>query len=191
MKKSILILNGLLITLISITFQGCLSVDEDDNTLVINGFEIATAFQLDAQSTFLRTNNDNAIDPLFYDLTLADVSPGDSLRLERVGAFESSDSTTSNILIAVFSSTNEIYSSDSLNRIPGAIDVPVDFETNVTLSGLLPTDIEEDFQIEDRTGITVPDGGRYLFLAPYDQFYEDNQDQNFDFGIILYKRPAQ
>ena len=79
-------------------------------------------------------------------------------------------------LIGVFSTTTELESIDKLNRVVGAIDSGVDFETDETYFTEMSTDIPEDFLSGDHTGTTIeiPDGAKFLFLCNPDVYYPDN-----------------
>lgn len=64
-----------------------------------------------------------------------------------------------------------------VKRVVGAIDYGPDYQT-------LHGNIEEDFLITDII-VTIPQGARFLFLDTNDEYYPDNTDPDFDFGIAL------
>ena len=166
--------------------NGCLDTeDADDFLLDESGLFVATAFQIDVKATYLRNNEPNLNVVTFYDLSLTNISPGDSILLERSGEYNNTDSTMSNRLIAVFASENEIDQQSSLFRI-NAIDSGIDIVTPLTYLDSTETDIPEDFEITQNY-LSVPENARYIFFSALDNFFGDNTDEDGDFGIIIYK----
>ncbi|NOG86052.1 MAG: hypothetical protein HND49_20035 [Planctomycetes bacterium] len=72
----------------------------------------------------------------------------------------------------------------NLNRVVGAIDAGVDYVTLFPHNTSIPTDISEDFFIDDII-IKVPTGAQYLIIAANDNRYFDNSDPNGDFAVRI------
>lgn len=139
--------------------------------------------------TFLHTNQDTAGSTVAIDLWALGVHEGDSLVLERLGAFAphgtgAADDTASG-MIGVFSSTNQLLDGSYLNRVTGAIDAGTDVTTSVSYYGAMASDITQDFAIGNNTVLTAPVGGRYLFVAASDSYWGDNTDPNGDFQLRI------
>lgn len=94
--------------------------------------------------------------------------------------------------MAVFSSTDELLSNTTLNRVPGAIDAGANYTTGPLLNGEL-NDISQDFFVpgagNSTTSVTVqiPDKAKFLFFSPNDSFYSDNTDTDADgdYGVRI------
>jgi hypothetical protein len=160
----------------------------------------ADFFSIAPNGTYLRADaSDSVSNPAIINLSAltTPVHPGDTILIQRVGAIKfainSTDSGTQ--MGAVFSSTNAFLSQTNLNRVPGAIDAGTDFTTPNTFSGNLPTDITQDFEVDDAVAgtnrtfssvtITVPTGANFLFVGVIDNLYSDNSDPNSDFGVTV------
>jgi hypothetical protein len=149
------------------------------------------------------TNQDPAPNATVIDLSTLSfpVHDGDTLHLARVGTWAYGPQPdwpdTATALIGVFSSTNTILGTGTLNRIPGALAAGVPFVSQPTFYGTVPTDIPQDFMVDTGgtfSGITpmftsvdiqVPKGAHYLFVSSYDSFYSTNSDPNGDFAISI------
>ncbi|QNN22864.1 PEP-CTERM sorting domain-containing protein [Planctomycetales bacterium ZRK34] len=148
--------------------------------------------------------NDSAPNSTSVDLAAMGITPGQLIRLTRLGAYQSQgaanpaeDNKLS--LIAVFSSSSTISSDHTLlNRIPGAIDAGTDFVTNNNAISGESSDITEDFLVASADGtqtfieIIVPTGGAFLYFAVNDSYWADNKDPVDDFGasITLLPEPS-
>ncbi|MDD1747001.1 MAG: matrixin family metalloprotease, partial [Methanomassiliicoccales archaeon] len=77
-------------------------------------------------------------------------------------------------LIGVFSSDSQLRPINELNRVPGAIDYEYDVVTAPTYFEKQPTDIPEDFYIEEGQEFLVPRGANYLFISYQDTYFPDN-----------------
>ncbi|UCF06765.1 MAG: S8 family serine peptidase [bacterium] len=146
--------------------------------------------KLDPRQTFLRTCSDHPWDPSVFSLDSLDIESGDRLLFEIVGDFSCGDGCGPwRHALGVFSSSDEVLSSDERYRIPGAINAGDDYDW-VTLHTYycdLPTDITQDFTIEEGLiVVTVPSGATHIVLGTFDVHYEDNFDQNNDFGVNIY-----
>lgn len=154
-----------------------------------------TDFSVDPRATYLRVNTDNALNAAPIDLFAIGITPGDTISLTRLGDYARGnppfDSDIYMDLSGVFSSSNVLGPAGDLHRVTGAIDAGTDLFTPPTFSGSLPTDIAEDFQISNITGtsssitIDVPTGARYLFVGPFDVYFQDNFDPNANFGVRI------
>jgi len=159
---------------------------------------MADVVSLDPRATFLRTNDDpGALDTVPINLSGLSfaVSPGDFLHLQVLGDWRAGQNQdfadTDKNTIGLFSSSNILLASSSVNRVPGAIDAGTHFVTFPTFFGGIPTDIEQDFLIA-ATGntltsidIRVPVGGKFLFVAAHDSFYGDNNDPDGDYMLQI------
>ncbi len=125
--------------------------------------------------------------PAIIDLIAEGFKEGDNVTISYSGKlyggayWDSGDLGESNTeenyeISGLFSTSNELGSVDTLNRVPGAIDFGEDVETGETHFQHIPTDIEEDFVIGPYTGktIQIPSNAKYLFICKSDSFYPDN-----------------
>lgn len=136
---------------------------------------------VDPASTYLTvhpTDLSGTSDAVAVDLEALGYSPGDTIRLNAQGAFDccAGSPDENYAAVAVFSSSNVLAAPEEAHRVVGAIDAGIDWGTVF--------DIPEDFSIFyfDRV-IRIPDGARYLFVAPDDSFFSDNNDLDGDYGI--------
>lgn len=144
---------------------------------------------VDPSLTFLHTNQDTAGSTVAIDLWALGIHEGDSLLLERLGAFAPHGTGAADDhaagMIGVFSSTNELLDGSFLNRVTGAIDAGTDVTTSVSYYGAMASNITQDFAIGNGTTLTAPVGGRYLFVAASDSYWGDNTDPNGDFQLRI------
>ncbi len=155
----------------------------------------ADLIAIDPRATYLRTNNDNALDATAIDLGALSfpANPGDAILLERVGEYSPYPAfgDMNESMVAVFSSGATLLSNNNLARVVGAIDAGTDFMTAPTAVGGLTTDILQDFLISAPTGgasavlVQVPIGARFLFVTAHDNFFGDNADPNQNYGIRI------
>lgn len=175
---------ALLFTLPLLLLTACDTTGVDDGD---RGPYVAVGtFDIDPKGTYLRTNEDSANGPTVIDLDSLDVAAGDSLFIRILGEADLDPASAQNgepgspsfVAMGVFSSSETVLSSDLLNRIPGAINVPGDIVTGSTAVGDLPTDIPEDV-ILNRGQFVVPTGATTLFISPNDRFFSDNSASSF------------
>jgi hypothetical protein len=148
---------------------------------VITGSE----FQVSPRSAFLRTiDNDAPEPPLILDLQALGIAPGSRVLLERLGSYSFVPTPPEDGLriIGVFSSSTTLLATNVQFRVPGAIGVGIDFQSQPL--GSTVTDIPEDFRVENLR-VTVPAGARYLFVAGVDVFYSDNRDVDNDLKVRI------
>lgn len=149
---------------------------------------MATTISIDPKSTFLRTNNDPAaVNSISIELASLGLGTGDYVRLEQLGDLSQRTGDPDIItghLLGVFSNTNILLGSSTLNRVQDAIDAGNDESTGPTFFGNLPNDIAEDFLITN-TLIQIPAGAAYLFVAASDSYYSDNSDLDGDYGMRI------
>ena len=149
--------------------------------------EINPLVSLNPEATYL-FNNGGTDQPQPVLLSTFGASPGDFIRLQRVGDYRSGffggDNSTG--LAGVFSAGATVLGSQIRNRLPGAIDAGEDIITPNTGGGGggNPTDIPEDFAIDDLF-IQVPDGATHLFFTPLDTNIGNNTDPDGDWGVMI------
>lgn len=143
-------------------------------------------FGIDSLKTFLHTESgDPAPGTVPIDLSDLGLAPGQLISLQRLGDFDNGLGGDGRIeMIGVFSSTPILLLSNELNRVANAIEAGVDFTTEKTWSYQEPTDIPQDFFIDD-IQIQIPTGATYLFVAASDSLYWDNNDPNNDFAVAI------
>jgi hypothetical protein len=148
---------------------------------------------LDPRATYLRTEGDTALDAVAYPLSSFGIVPGDYIQIERQGFYTplSSGYPDSNrYLDAVFSGSAVLLSYDNPNRVQDAVAAGTGVITPNTWIGNLPTDIPQDFVIDDGSTFSsvelqVPAGARYIFFTVNDSLFGDNGDPNGDFGALI------
>jgi hypothetical protein len=150
---------------------------------------VSTDIPLDPRATYLHMLITEFV-PVPIDLELLGIAPGDTIGLETIGDFQGSASTadTATPRIGIFSASNIILAKTNLHRIPDAIDAGDDYVTSNTFLGGEPTDVDEDFFIDDIL-ITVPAGAAFLFLAVPDSHYVDNSDPDGDCAVRITYTP--
>lgn len=150
----------------------------------------ATAvFKINPRATFLYVDAEDTADPSFvFDLSEEGITPGTRLKLKRIGELQvkqqETENQTSTKMIGVFSSTDMLTPSNQTKRVSDAIDAGEDHYTFPTFVENEPTNIDEDFFI-DELEIVVPEGAKYLFVATPDVRYRDNFDKDDDFKLEL------
>ncbi len=138
---------------------------------------------LDPRATFLRTFRDDPEPPAILALSELGLSPGDRVRLEQYGEYDIGNGNTRRQTIGVFSASDRVLGPEEHPRVPDAVDAGPDFETWDTYAGYKTTDIPEDFRVDTRVEVTVPDGARYLLLGAHDDLYQDNDDPDEDYRV--------
>lgn len=93
-------------------------------------------------------------------------------------------------LDAIFSSNAILLPAANLNRVQDAIDAGTDIFTPNTWLGGSPTDIPQDFAVDDGSTfssveIRVPSGATRIFFTVNDSLFGDNADPNGDFGAMI------
>lgn len=156
-----------------------------------------TTRSIDPTRTYLRTDSsDDAGDAVPFDLQNLGISPGDTLRLTRLGDFEKQGDGGFG-MIGVFSGSSTLAASGQRNRVVDAIDAGPDVQTVETFQDGDPTDIPEDFKIAARNGtdrsltITVPSGATHLFVSPIDNLFEDNTDPDDNYRLRITSKQRQ
>jgi hypothetical protein len=152
---------------------------------------------IDPFATYLHINGDTAADTVPIDLAAIGISPGDTLRLERLGDWEAGGGCTFDActgLAGVFSASTVLLPASQVNRVQDAIDAGSEIVTVPTQSGGQPTDIAEDFLISTEyfefppissVIIQVPALATHLFVAAPDSRYADNSDPDADFALCI------
>lgn len=151
-------------------------------------------FEIDPRATYLHTCSNPA--DAFYDdgaieavpMLLADhgLTPGDRIRIEAIGDYYNglNDRTKG---IAVFSSSATLLAASEPHRLPDAIEAGEDHVSGPTWGcGGEPMDIPEDFGFEPDVTVVIPQGATHLFYTVRDSYYEDNTDENDDFGVNIW-----
>ncbi|SHN08964.1 hypothetical protein SAMN04488057_106160 [Cyclobacterium lianum] len=149
---------------------------------------IAEVFQVPARATFLKTDvSDTPVDPVIIGLEENGIATGTRLSIRTLGDFINSPSgSTRSDAVGLFSATLQLLGSEEQNRVPGAIDAGENRMTDNTFEGNLPTDIEEDFRIDEETiEIVVPTGAQYLFLGNADSKQSDNSETAQGFRVEI------
>ena len=151
-------------------------------------------FEIDPRATYLHTCSNPA--DAFYDdgaieavpMLLADhgLTPGDRIRIEAIGDYYNglNDRTKG---IALFSSSATLLAASEPHRLPDAIEAGEDHVSGPTWGcGQEPMDIPEDFGYEPDVTVVIPQGATHLFYTVRDSYYEDNTDENGDFGVNIW-----
>ena len=151
-------------------------------------------FEIDPRATYLHTCSNPA--DAFYDdgaieavpMLLADhgLTPGYRIRIEAIGDYYNglNDRTKG---IALFSSSATVLAASEPHRVPDAIEAGEDHVSGPTWGcGQEPMDIPEDFGYEPDVTVVIPQGATHLFYTVRDSYYEDNTDENGDFGVNIW-----
>lgn len=171
--------------------------------LFVTGEAKAIEISIDPLHTFLFTHNDpdwgsgSVVGTTPIVLNEIGLSGGDLIQLEKLGdwydghmgygnAITVADLDTQTEMIGVFSSSNELFAPNILDRVPGVVGTGVEYETWTTLYGNMPTDVGGDFRI-DNTFLYVPLGATHLFVAAHDIYYSDNSDPDRDYAVRITK----
>ncbi|HLP00088.1 MAG TPA: hypothetical protein VK171_15945, partial [Fimbriimonas sp.] len=148
-------------------------------TLGVVASSHAVQYLINSPATYLLTNGETPFFTIPVDLIAAGFVPGQTVLLQRLGSYNDFGGPIPNAygLTGVFSSSNVILPWPILNRIPGAIDAGNDWTSLPTFIGNVPTDIPEDFEIDNMAGtmgpllITIPAGAQYIWASAQDNFY--------------------
>lgn len=152
--------------------------------LAVAGLSSANLFLINSPATYLFANGESPFFTIPVDLNANGFFAGQPVFLSRAGSYNENGGPTPTAfgLTAIFSSNNVLLPSTILNRIPGAIDAGTDWTSPNTLVGNLPTDIVEDFQVDNMTGtangvfLTIPAGAFYIFASAQDNFFSNNNN---------------
>lgn len=147
----------------------------------------------DPRGTYLHTG---AVDPsqpaVPVSLASLGIFPGDRITLRQLGEFDNGPGTdVFTGMIAVFSSSPELLGPQLLNRVPGAIDAGVDYNSGPTCPAGEPANIAEDFAVSlpgqqiVEVCVVVPSGATHLFLSALDCYFGDNTDSDGDWGVEI------
>jgi len=157
--------------------------------------ELITFYKLDPVATYLHvcmdpsdlTYDDGALDATPVNLSDYGIAAGDSILIEVVGEFYNGNNHRSRV-IAVFSESELLLGKNEAHRVPGAIEAGEDYFTIPTYGcGEEPTDIPQDFYCTPDVSVTVPAAATHIFVCARDSYYEDNSDQDNDFGVRIYR----
>lgn len=158
-------------------------------------------YGINAKSSYLaRNGNDAAADPLVIALDELGVVSGDSLHLTVVGGYNLVPALRDGVttkLGGVFSATNAV-AGGGVHRVVDAIDAGPNLATWPTqICGWLGciaipwgNDIPEDFPVNPARDIVVPQGARYLILAPVDDWRVWGDNSGLSFGVDIGVTPA-
>lgn len=148
-----------------------------------------TDVDLDPRATYLRTSAVGVEPARALSLEELGVEPGDSVRLVRRGTWAQGTGTAFGHLIAVFSATDSLAPPEQAHRVPGALPAGGRMFTGRNPVRGFTTDIPEDFGFggpqTDSITVRVPEGARYLFVAPADERVGDNQVAEAPFGVRI------
>lgn len=149
-----------------------------------------TEVSLDPRATYLRHSPGAARPARALSLQELGLSPGDSVRLVRMGRWAEGTGQAYGHLIGVFSATDSLAPADYRHRVVGAVDAHgPERATGWSPRGEGPTDIPHDFGFgsptRDSVTVRVPEGARYLFLAVDDLRPGDNQVAEEPFGVRI------
>ncbi len=141
---------------------------------------------VDPGQTYLQPNpGDDARDAIAINLANLGLEPSDQIHLSSLGEYDfkpsSGDRTVNSRLLAVFSGSDRLESENQQNRVPDAIDVGENFNTNSLLEN---SNIEEDFLVDGNV-IEIPEGATHLFLSAYDGTFKDNIDPDGDYKLRI------
>ena len=84
---------------------------------------------------------------------------------------------------AVFSSNGDVTPNSMRYRVPGAIDAGTDYSTPKNFWFQRPTDIAEDFEVNDFTDVVVPSGATHLAFTTWDTFFSENRSDDLRVAI--------
>lgn len=150
---------------------------------VLAGTAAANPFLVNSQASYLRAGGETPPNALAIDLAANGFLAAQTVILTRLGSYNDTPAATLAYgLSALFSGSNAILPSTSLNRVPGALAAGPTWASLNTLVGNHPTDIAQDFEVCNLAGtpngvlITIPAGAQYLFTAAEDGYYADNNN---------------
>jgi len=157
-----------------------------------NGLPQGLFYGVNSKSSYLiASNNDKPQPPQVIALSDVGAVPGNKLQITRLGTFADSQLLSNGNLTKVsglFSSSNTVLGTNMQFRIPGAIQssAPM-FFTPLIFRGFFiqPTDIPQDFLIDPSITVVVPNGAKFLIVAPFSPNLVWGNDSGFDLGVAL------
>ncbi len=152
--------------------------------LGVAGTSSATLFLINSPASYLRASGEAPFATAPINLNANGFFAGQTVILSRAGAFNTFGGglPTDFGLSAVFSSSPLLLGPNQLNRVPGAIAAGPNWVSPVTFIGAVPTDIPEDFQVDNPTGtangvtLVIPAGAQFIFAAAEDDFFSNNNN---------------
>lgn len=148
-----------------------------------------TEVELSPRATFLRTSPTGAEDARVLSLRELGLSPGDSVRLVRLGRWAQGTGQAYGHLLAVFSASDSLAPHDRRYRVPAALDAGPRRATGRHPIGGWATDIPQDFSFggphQDSVTVRVPDGASHLFLGVDDLLVGDNTVADSILGVRI------
>jgi len=157
-----------------------------------NGLPQGLFYGLNSKSSYLiASNGDTPKPPLVISLSDVGAVPGNKLQITRLGTFADKLLLSNGNLTQVsglFSSSNTVLGTNMQFRVPGAIQsaAPM-FFTPIIFKGFFiqPTDIPQDFLIDPSITVVVPNGAKFLVVAPFSPDLVWGNDTGFDLGVAL------
>lgn len=141
------------------------------------------------RGTFLPTFGQNVDLPTVIDLAEHGLVPGDVLLLKAVGAYldgPSDRARRSQVMTAIFSSSNELLDESVWERVPGALDAEKSWMLVTPAGGdLFAGDFLVTSELQSSEQIRVPEGARFLFVGTYDGDYSDNETSESEFRVFI------
>lgn len=161
----------------------------EDDLVDPTSCDASSAIAIAADGTYLRTHQDEPADPTAVDLAAVGAAAGSTLILERFGEYQYKSNDDPRLVrretAGVFSASQDLRPTNQSARVVGAIEAGEDVVTDPTFHGNFPTDIEHDFEIGDRTSVTVPEGAQYLLITPIAVKFVDNVDADGDYRLCV------
>ena len=144
-----------------------------------------TLISISPRATYILVNNDAALNTVPINLAEIGLFEKDYIVLQRIGDFDNGpNGDTFTSMMGLFSRNDTLLAGNILNRVPGAIDVGMDFISSPAWSGSVPTDIPEDFFI-DSVVVQIPDSAKFIFVAIHDSKFDDNSDPDGDLAVRI------
>ena len=158
-------------------------------SLLVAGSEAAPfTIPMSSYEQYLRVDPTDTASPALI-VSLADhgLAPGYTIRIEPVGEFDNGPGgDVSKAMMAVFSASATLLGPSLPARVPGAIEAGADYVTHTTCPGGYPTDIPQDFTVDDAgVEVLIPAGATHLFLCPRECYTQDNSDPDADYGVRI------
>lgn len=146
-------------------------------------------YVINPKSTYLRTVLDKTQPETVIDLAELGAEPGDTLKLQRKGAFKQGGILWDGTRVSAVFSSSDIVLDNGRRRVPGALEAGSNVKTPRTEVLRRPTDIAEDFEIPHGIFfVEVPPGATHLFLSPIDDFFRDNYSFELRIGVEVKKQ---
>lgn len=140
-------------------------------------------FLINSPATYLHAFGEVPYTATAIDLNANGFYAGQTVTLKRAGAYQNAPfSSLKYGLSAVFSTSSTLLPSNMLNRVAGAVSAGPTWTSLNTFIGNQPTDIADDFQVDNMTGtangitLVIPAGALYLFASAQDDFWQDNNN---------------